>query len=118
MANLVVWVDIPVLDLERAAHFYSAVLAGEIRMQDYPGRKIGLLPGAEPNITGCLYTREGEQPSTKGPVVYLSVQGRLDEAVAQVEAHGGKILKAKQSISPYGYRAIILDSEGNRIALH
>ena len=118
MANLVVWVDIPVLDLERAARFYSAVLAGEVRMQDYPGRKIGLLPGAEPNVTGCLYTREGEQPSTKGPVVYLSVQGRLDEAIAQVEAHGGKILKAKHSISPYGYRAIILDSEGNRIALH
>lgn len=118
MANLVVWVDIPVLDLDRAVRFYSAVLGGEVRLQDYPGRKIGLLPGAEHDVTGCLFTRAGEQPSDKGPVVYLSVQGRLDEALAQVEAHGGKILKPRHPIHPYGDRAVILDSEGNRIALH
>jgi hypothetical protein len=29
-----------------------------------------------------------------------------------------KIIEPKQSIGPYGFRAIILDSEGNRLALH
>jgi len=29
-----------------------------------------------------------------------------------------KILKRKHQIGPYGFRVVILDSEGNRIALH
>jgi predicted enzyme related to lactoylglutathione lyase len=28
------------------------------------------------------------------------------------------VLKAKHSIAPNGFRAVIADSEGNRIALH
>ncbi len=121
MANLVVWVDIPVLNLDRAARFYSAVLASEVHLQDSlasTSMKIGLLPGAHPDVFGCLFTKETEQPSDKGPLVYLSVEGRLDEAVAQVESHGGKVLQPKHPIGPYGFRAVILDSEGNRVGLH
>ena len=32
--------------------------------------------------------------------------------------HGGSIIEPLHSIGPHGFRAIILDSEGNRIALH
>jgi hypothetical protein len=32
--------------------------------------------------------------------------------------NGGKILNAKHQIGPYGFRAVIQDSEGNQIALH
>jgi len=42
----------------------------------------------------------------------------MDEAIEAVEQNGGKILQAKEQIGAYGYRAIVLDSEGNRIALH
>jgi len=28
------------------------------------------------------------------------------------------VLSARHSIAPFGFRAIVLDSEGNRIALH
>jgi len=42
----------------------------------------------------------------------------LEEAVALVEANGGKIVQPVHPIGPYGFRAIVLDSEGNRIALH
>ena len=45
VANQIVWVDIPVLDLDRAMRFYSAVLGGEVTKQEYPGMAIGLLPG-------------------------------------------------------------------------
>ena len=31
---------------------------------------------------------------------------------------GGKVLKPKISIAPHGWRAVVLDSEGNRFALH
>jgi predicted enzyme related to lactoylglutathione lyase len=118
LANQVVWVDIPVLDLDRAVRFYSAVLGSAVRKQEYPGMAIGLLPGADPDVTGCLFTKDGERPSDHGLLVYLNAQGRLDQAVAAVEPNGGKVLQPKHAIGPYGFRAVILDSEGNRVALH
>jgi predicted enzyme related to lactoylglutathione lyase len=118
VANQVVWVDIPVLDLDRAIRFYSAVLGSPVNKQEYPGMAMGLLPGSDPDVTGCLYKKDDEQPSDRGLLVYLNAQGRLDEAITAVESHGGKVIQPKHPISPYGFRAIILDSEGNRIALH
>ena len=44
--------------------------------------------------------------------------GRLDDAIAAVTANGGNVLQAKHAIGPYGFRAILLDTEGNRVALH
>ena len=56
--------------------------------------------------------------STGGPLLYLNANGRLDQAVAAAAANGGKVVEPKHQIGPHGYRAIVLDSEGNRIALH
>ncbi|HTB64091.1 MAG TPA: hypothetical protein VK737_10955 [Opitutales bacterium] len=42
----------------------------------------------------------------------------MDAALKAVKKARGKILVDKEQIGPYGYRAIILDTEGNRIALH
>jgi len=35
-----------------------------------------------------------------------------------VEKNGGKILKPKHQIGEHGFRAVVSDSEGNRVALH
>ncbi len=35
-----------------------------------------------------------------------------------VERGGGKVLEPKHAIGPHGYRAVVLDSAGNRKALH
>jgi predicted enzyme related to lactoylglutathione lyase len=118
MANQVVWVDIPVSDLDRAVRFYSAVLGGEVQKQEYPGMTIGLLPGYDSDVSGCLFTKADEVPSASGLLIYLNAQGRLDEAIAVVEPNGGKVLQPRHQIGPHGYRAVILDSEGNRVALH
>jgi predicted enzyme related to lactoylglutathione lyase len=120
VANQIVWVDIPVVDLDRAVKFYSAVLGSPVQKQEYPGMTIGLLPGfdAENAVSGCLFTGHDGQPSDKGILVYLNAQGRLDEAITAVEPNGGKVLQPKHQIGPHGFRAVIHDSEGNRIALH
>jgi uncharacterized protein len=118
VANQVVWVDIPVLDLDRAIRFYAAVLGSEVKKQEHPGMTIGLLPGDEGDISGCLFSKDDERPSATGPLLYLNAQGRLDEAVVSVGENGGRVLQPKHQIGPYGFRAVILDSEGNRIALH
>ena len=118
MANQIVWVDIPVRDLDRAITFYSAVLGEPVKRESLPGMTIGLLPHASDAVSGCLYLAEDNQPSPNGPLIYLNCKGRLDQAVALVAPNAGKVLKPKHSIGPYGFRAIVEDSEGNRIALH
>lgn len=118
MANQIVWVDIPVKDLDRAIRFYSAVLGVPVKKEESPGMAIGILPHQDGEVGGCLFKNEGDEPSSKGPLLYLNATGRLDQAIAAVAANGGKILQPKQPIGPYGHRAIVLDSEGNRVALH
>ncbi len=117
MANLVVWCDIPVLNLERAITFYSRVLKVKIE-QPMPEMKLGVFAHSENDVSGCLFEKPGEVPAEHGPVIYLNVQGRLDDAIAQVEPNGGAILQPKHAIGPYGQKAVIRDSEGNRVALH
>lgn len=118
MANQVVWFDITVLDLDRAILFYSAILGTRVQKSEFDGTAIGVLPHSGNDVAGCLITSDSEKPSSIGPLLYFNCDGRLDEAVAAVTEYGGKILKPKHSIGPHGSRAIVLDSEGNRIALH
>lgn len=119
MKNQFVWVDIPVYSLDRAIAFYSAVLGTSVTKEGGPGFVFGLFPHAGQSVSGSLYTPGSDNaPSRTGPLVYLNVAGRLDLAVEAVVPHGGQLLQAKHPIGEHGWRAIILDSEGNRIALH
>ncbi|HWB04393.1 MAG TPA: VOC family protein [Verrucomicrobiales bacterium] len=115
--NTLCWTDIPVLDLDRAIAFYSAVLGKEVSKFSM-GCEMGLLPHEDQNASGCLVVSEDSQPSLNGPLIYLSVEGRLDEAIETARNGGGKVLVEKHQIGPYGFRSVIVDSEGNRIALH
>lgn len=117
MAQYVGWFDIPVTDLDRAIGFYSQVLDAKIEKMHHE-TSIGVFAHSDNQIGGCLYQDADFLPSGQGPLLYFSVNGRLDAALTQVEALGGKILQPKQSLGQYGFRALVLDSEGNRIALH
>lgn len=116
--NTFCWIDIPVSDLNRAIQFYSHVLNESVQKIDEHGFVFGLLPHTQDNVSGCLCVMDDRKPSQQGPLIYLNVEGRLDDAVDAVNKHGGKLLKAKEQIGPYGHRALILDSEGNGIALY
>jgi hypothetical protein len=118
MANALVWCDIPVLDLDRAIRFYSAVLGAPATKQEFSGMAFALLPHGESDVGGCLFHKNEEKPSAHGPLLYFNADKRLDDAIAAVEPNGGKIVTPKHAIGPHGFRAILLDSEGNRIALH
>jgi len=119
MRHQVVWFDIPVRDLDRAIRFYSAVQGPHLKKeQTGPGAAMAIMPHAEGSIGGCLVLNTDARPSDGGPLLYLNTDGRLDEALNAVEKHSGKVLSARHSIAPFGFRAIVIDSEGNRIALH
>ena len=122
-ADTLCWTDIPVTNLDRAVKFYSAVLGQEVTKMSEGGFDYGLLPHEEQNASGCLCVSgdsvgNKNQPSQTGPLIYLSVEGRLSDAVKAARANGGKVLEEKQQIGPHGVRAMIIDSEGNRLALH
>jgi len=118
MQDQINWVDMPVLDLKRAANFYSAILNGKVELQKFEQFEFGLLPHAQTNVSGCLVPSTADKISTNGALIYFNVNGRLDDAITKTTKHGGKIMEDKIAIGPHGFRAIIHDSEGNRIALH
>ena len=118
MANQIVWCDIPVLDLDRAIKFYSAVLGEAVKKQEFPGITMGILPHNDGEVGACLLARAEEEPSEKGTMIYLNANGRLDAAIAAVTANGGRVVKPRHAIGPFGFRAVVIDSEGNRVALH
>ena len=116
--NTFCWIDIPVIDLNRAIGFYQAILGKPVEKISEHGFEFGLLPHIQNNVSGCLCAMPDRKPSQNGPLVYLNLEGELDRASKQVVQHGGTIVKAKEQIGPYGHRVLIIDSEGNGIALY
>lgn len=122
-ADTLCWTDIPVTNLDRAIKFYSAVLGSDVRKLSDGKADYGLLPHDEGNASGCLCVHSDSggvdnRPSANGPLIYLLVEGRLNDAVEAARKNGGEILRERQQIGEHGFRAVIIDSEGNRIALH
>jgi uncharacterized protein len=114
--NRAVWFDIPTADLERAASFYRAVLAIQMHREQFQGSAFYVLDHAGGN-GGCLICSPAEV-GAGGVLLYLNVDGRIRDAVKQAEQRGGKIVEPIQAIGPHGFRALIRDTEGNRVALH
>lgn len=114
--NRVVWCDVPVANLDRACAFYGAVLAIKVHRETFGEFSFAVLEHSDGN-GGCLVPKPADV-GVNGPLVYFNVNGRLTQAAAEVEKHGGRVVERPHSIGPHGSRAIVIDSEGNRIALH
>ena len=59
----------------------------------------------------------GFTPSAGGTLIYFSCEDCGVEAF-RVAAARGQVFREKFSIAPYGFIAIIIDTEGNMIGLH
>ncbi len=116
-SNRVVWFDLPVANLERAAEFYRQVLAIDVTIETFDEFTFAVLAHDDGN-GGCLVKDKSAISSSQGILVYMNVDGRIRNAVAKVREAGGDVEQEVHNIGPHGYRAIIHDSEGNRIALH
>lgn len=120
MTNSINWFEIPVTDFTRAKKFYEILYGAEIMEMPFPNGKYGMLPADMQNggIGGGIVQCEGFEPSAKGALIYLNGGDDLNTPLSKVENAGGKILLPKTSIGPNGFMAHILDTEGNKIALH
>lgn len=112
----IVWADIPVSDLKRASKFYSRVLAIEVTQESFEGSAFAVL--AHGAGSGACLIIKPEDVTEHGPLIYWQVEGRLADAVQQACLTGGQLLEPAHPIGPHGWRAIVRDSEGNRLALH
>lgn len=117
------WFEIPASDIDRAQRFYESILDITMVNMDNPGLKMRTFPVEDmmQDITGAIVQHDQfYRPSgTDGALVYLNANLDIQPVLDKVEASGGKILVPKTQISEqYGYMAVIIDSEGNRVALH
>ena len=122
--NIVNWFELPVLNMERAKRFYEDVFEIATSVHDLGGLIMGWFPPPSDSAygaTGSLVSHEEYKPSeTDGPLIYFNVpSGDMNNELSRVETAGGKVLKEKTLISEEtGYMAVIIDTEGNRIALY
>lgn len=117
--NLIVHVEIPVRNLERAMQFYSAVFGtsfGEV--MTIHGNRMAFFPFEEgrDGASGALAKGEVYVPTRDGAIVYLGVED-IDAVLARAIAEGSEILFPKTPLGSGGFVAEIADSEGNRIAV-
>lgn len=123
MQHAISWFEIPATDLDRATRFYEAIFAIQLIPMDMPDIKMRMFPLDDmmTQVGGALVDSGGfHKPSASdGPLIYLNGNPDLQTVLDRVEAAGGKIMMPKTEISPdYGFMALILDTEGNRIGLH
>lgn len=123
MNNAISWFEIGTTDLERATKFYETIFGLSLIPMDMPNIKMRMFPVDNPGqgIGGALVDSNGfhKPSSTDGVLVYLNGNPDVQQVLDKVEEAGGQIIVPKTEISPeYGYMAVIMDSEGNRIGLH
>jgi hypothetical protein len=121
--NAVGWFEMPVDDMERAIGFYEKVFGfklerhkmGNIDMAWFPYVPEGLGSGGS-----LVYAPDHYKPSKDGVLVYFTAHsGDLSNELSRVSEAGGNVLLGKTQISEeHGFMALIIDSEGNRVALH
>ena len=121
--NMVGWFEIPVLNMNRAKKFYEKVFDIKIQTDQFGDTQMGFFPfPKDPEAKGAagslVQNEQFYKPMANGTLVYFS-SPEISYELRKVEEAGGVILQEKTLIKEdIGYMALILDSEGNRIALH
>jgi len=117
--NPVVWFELYVQDMEGAKRFYESVFLANLVSLESPGMEYWAFPMQEDGAgaSGALVRMEGCPSGGNSTLVYFACADCAVEA-GRVAVNGGSLVKEKFAIGPYGFIALVLDTEGNMIGLH
>lgn len=118
--NAINWFEIPALDLDRAFTFYATILSNNVRKGTFGNGDLILFNvpfSTGEAVGGSIVVRDDLKPTTEGGIIYLNAFGKLSDAVSKVEDAGGKVLVPFMDLGKFGFSAVIIDSEGNKIGL-
>lgn len=124
MKNAISWFEIPASNLDRAQLFYETILQTKLVDMNMPGMPMRMFPVDDPMdphaVSGALVHAPGfHEPAAIGSMVYLNANPDVQLVLDRVAAASGSIVVPKTLISEeIGHMAVLIDSEGNRIALH
>lgn len=119
MAHAINWFEIPAKNFERAVKFYSTILGAGIEKSNMMGFDMGFFPMQQGEVSGAVVAGDGYVPNDKGTVVYLNGGEDLNTVLSKVEKAGGKVAVPKTKITDeYGFFALFIDTEGNKVGLH
>lgn len=117
--HMINWFEIPVSDFERARSFYETIFDISMTISEMQGYKMAFFPSFQGKISGAICFGEGYIPSGAGSLLYLNANPDVNLVLDRATSAGGRIIVPKTLISAeMGYYAFIVDTEGNRIALH
>lgn len=123
MQNAISWFEIPTTDINRAQKFYETIFGITMIPMDFPNLQMRMFPLDDmmTQVGGALVDSGGfhKASATDGPLIYLNANPDVQHVLDKVVEAGGSIMVPKTEISPeYGFMAVFMDTEGNRIALH
>jgi uncharacterized protein len=123
MQNAISWFELPTTDINRAQQFYETIFGITLVPMDMPNIKMRMFPLDDmmTQVGGALVDSGGfhKASATDGPLIYLNANPDVQNVLDKVVAAGGSIMVPKTEISPdYGFMAVFIDTEGNRVALH
>lgn len=114
--NPLVWVEIPVTNMEKSVVFYSAVFGFTLTIDNSGPNPMAMFPDKDTmGAGGHLYpgkpARDGQ-----GPTPHLAIPGALEDAMERCTAAGGTVNSPIITIPP-GRFAYMQDLDGNSIGL-
>jgi len=116
MEKLIAWVEIPATDMERAVTFYNTVFQLDLKIANFGEEKMACFPNGE----GAISQSPDFKPSRDGALVSFNASQDLQETIDRIKSLGCDILKGKTKIEAdgFGYFAMFVDSEGNKVGLY
>ncbi len=114
--DAIVWIEIPVSNLQNAREFYEKVMQTTL-MEEKMGDNTTLIFPVKDMATGVsCHLYEGKPAQNNGPTLHFHAPAPLEESLKRLEEAGGKIVYEEVKI-PHGRFVYCQDLDGNSIGL-
>ncbi len=116
MAHTIVHFEMPANDPEKVAAFYRSLFGWQIEKTPGEGVEYWLIQTVaegEQGVNGGIMRRQNPQ---QGPLNYIGVES-VDQYTATAVGLGATVVVPKQAVPGMGFFAVLLDPEGNPLAL-